>query len=64
MAIFHLRIDGLNALGISITMAGGAYYSYVEYMAKHHKSISLPYYTPVPSSPALFGEEKKGERQS
>jgi len=53
--IFNLSINRLNMFGISVTMAGGAYYSYVEYQSKHKSGpqSSLPQYAAVPSSPAL-----------
>ena len=34
VVMFNLTINGLNMLGISLTIAGGAYYSYVEYRSK------------------------------
>lgn len=35
--IFNLTINGLNLLGITSTIAGGAYYSYVEYTNKQEQ---------------------------
>ena len=35
--IFNLTINGLNLLGITSTIAGGAYYSYVEYTNKQQQ---------------------------
>ena len=34
VGMFHLTITPANALGIIITLAGGAWYAWVEYMAK------------------------------
>lgn len=36
VGIFHLTITPANALGIVVTLAGGAWYAWVEYAAKHH----------------------------
>ncbi|KAH9828654.1 TPT-domain-containing protein [Rhodofomes roseus] len=35
VGIFHLTITPANALGICVTLAGGAWYAWVEYTAKH-----------------------------
>ncbi|KAJ3041105.1 UAA transporter [Rhizophlyctis rosea] len=35
--IFHTTVTSRNALGIVITLAGGALYSYVDYLEKHRK---------------------------
>ena len=35
VSIFHLTITPANALGIVVTLAGGAWYAWVEYAAKH-----------------------------
>ena len=34
MAIFNLSVSGANALGIAMTIAGGAWYAWVEYEEK------------------------------
>ncbi|KZT64408.1 TPT-domain-containing protein [Daedalea quercina L-15889] len=35
VGIFHLTITPANALGICVTLAGGAWYAWMEYTAKH-----------------------------
>ncbi|KAH9913757.1 triose-phosphate transporter family-domain-containing protein [Fomitopsis serialis] len=38
VGIFHLTITPANALGICVTLAGGAWYAWVEYSVKHRSS--------------------------
>jgi hypothetical protein len=38
--IFDLHINFVNFLGIALTIAGGAFYSYVEYSAKQQNAQS------------------------
>ena len=41
MAIFNLSVSRMNALGIAVTIAGGAWYAWVEYEEKMRRcSIS------------------------
>lgn len=38
--IFNLQINFINFLGIALTIAGGAFYSYVEYSSKAKTATS------------------------
>lgn len=40
--IFDLNITALNALGILVTLAGGAWYAYVEYFEKAQNVRTRP----------------------
>lgn len=40
--IFNLHINFINFLGIALTIAGGAFYSYVEYAAKQKPPLVSP----------------------
>lgn len=40
VVIFNLAINGVNLFGIALTIAGGAYYSYVEYQSKTQRTAA------------------------
>lgn len=52
--LFNLTINGVNLIGISLTIAGGAYYSYVEYKSKQSPTPAGVSSAP-PLSPAAVG---------
>ena len=43
MAVFNLSVSRANALGIAITIAGGAWYAWVEYeeKARRQRTVDL-----------------------
>jgi hypothetical protein len=65
VVIFNLSINGTNLLGIMSTIAGGAYYSYVEYKAKQStgkvplggasSALSIPLLSGPSSSSDMLG---------
>ncbi|KAK9898335.1 TPT-domain-containing protein [Cystobasidium minutum MCA 4210] len=54
VVLFNLTINGVNLIGISLTIAGGAYYSYVEYKSKQ-KPVPAGVSSAPPLSPAAIG---------
>lgn len=54
VVLFNLTINGVNLIGISLTIAGGAYYSYVEYKSKQTPTPAGVSNAP-PLSPAALG---------
>jgi uncharacterized membrane protein len=59
VVLFNLTINGVNLIGISLTIAGGAYYSYVEYKSKQGSApagiSSAPPLSPAAGSSSLLG---------
>lgn len=54
VVLFNLSINGVNLIGILLTIAGGAYYSYVEYKSRQ-KPTPLGVSNAPPLSPAAIG---------
>lgn len=56
MIIFNLVINGTNLVGIALTIAGGAYYSYIEYQSKQARAagVALPPPSPLPGTPSAM----------
>lgn len=54
VVLFNLTINGVNLIGISLTIIGGAYYSYVEYKSKQSPTPVGVSIAP-PLSPAALG---------
>ncbi|KAF8945620.1 UAA transporter, partial [Entomortierella lignicola] len=61
VTVFHTTIGFLNGLGIVITLFGGAFYSYVEYLEKAKKARpSTPAFAlPSPNAPILSEKESE-----
>ncbi|RKO99127.1 hypothetical protein CXG81DRAFT_28092 [Caulochytrium protostelioides] len=58
IAIFHLHINAINAMGIVVTLAGGAWYSRVEYVERQARSRYLPVAHPDTTSGVTAGPMK------
>lgn len=62
VVLFNLTINGVNLIGISLTIAGGAYYSYVEYKSKQGPSPAGVSSAPPLSPAALSHSGSPGDR--
>lgn len=53
VVLFNLTINGVNLIGISLTIIGGAYYSYVEFNSRKAPAAGVSLAPPL--SPAAIG---------